>query len=571
VAVAFRPVTYFRHQREGLLAYVPSEARAVLEVGCGAGGLGGRLRARQGCEVWGIECDPDAARAARARLDRVIETPLPAAASELPAAHFDVLIAADVLEHLADPWSVLQALRPALAAHATVLISLPNVQHHSVLRDLLHGRFTYVPAGILDQTHLRFFTRLSALELAQRAGLEVERVVPLYYGRGDRRGARWKRPPAGLPPVDDVAAGDFYASQFLLVARAPAAVPDTRRVRVSIVMLTFNRLDVTRQAIESLRRSRRQPDELIIVDNGSRDDTPAYLGGLEREGVRVIRNAENRGVAAGWNQGLRAATGDCLMVLNNDVLVSEDWLDRMVRTAWSVPRAGLVGCRTNYVGGPQRLTPDYDDLDDFPLFARRYAALADASWFELPRVVAVALLWRREVYDRVGGFDERFHPANCEDDDYCVRALAAGYRNLVANDVYIHHIGSVTQSANALGPDALVGANRQRLHAKWGAAAAPVVAAEWPTFEEHIALLQPHQYALPGWMLPQVRARALARQVNKFGRRLGRFGWHAAARAAFARSLRIAVTARGITGLLWNLRPTRGARAGVAADANRRS
>src|SRR5262249_4048395 len=207
---------------------------------------------------------------------------------------------------------------------------------------------------------------------------------------------------------------DFYASQFLLVGRVPEPPADLSTVRVSVVMLTYNRLDVTRHAIDSLLHATPRPDELIIVDNGSTDGTPAYLDALDGHGIRIIRNPENRGVAAGWNQGLQAARGDCLMVLNNDVLVSGDWLARMTRAAYQIPHAGLVGCRSNYVSGPQLLVPDYPDLADFPRFARHYAAATDGSWFEVPRVVAVAMLWRREVYERIGGFDEQFMPANFE-------------------------------------------------------------------------------------------------------------------------------------------------------------
>jgi GT2 family glycosyltransferase/2-polyprenyl-3-methyl-5-hydroxy-6-metoxy-1,4-benzoquinol methylase len=548
-----RLTSYFRFAREEIVQQVPPTARRILDVGCGAGILGEQLRRRQPCEVWGIECDPDAAREAGTRLDRVIATTVDAALPELPTAYFDTLIAADVLEHVIDPWGTLRALAPTLAPDATVLISLPNLQHHAVLRDLLGGRFTYAPAGILDQTHLRFFTHASAVELARRAGFHVEHVLPVYDGGRDRRAAQRGGLPADLSIPASVPPEDVYATQFLLVARAPAPPPDTSRVRVSIVMLTFNRLEVTQQAIASLRATSQQPYELIVVDNGSTDGTPAYLDQLEREGVRVVRNAVNRGVAAGWNQGLQLATGDCLMVLNNDVLVAGDWLARMTRAAY-LPRVGLVSCRTHAVSGPQRLIPDYTDLHDFPLFARRYAALADGSWFDLPRVVAFALLWRREVYERIGGFDERYMPANFEDDDYALRSMHAGYRNVVANDVFIHHVGAASHDANQLTPNVLVQENGRRFIAKWGAAAAPFVAAVWTDYDAHISLLEPEQYALPGWALPQVPPTTLARHLAKVGRRLGRHGWYAEARAACCRSMRTAVTAAGITGWLWNAR-----------------
>src|SRR5262249_13969494 len=169
----------------------------------------------------------------------------------------------------------------------------------------------------------------------------------------------------------------------------------TRAVRVSIVMLTWNQRPLTEQAITSIRQATRQPYELIVVDNGSTDGTADYLDELATQGIRVIKNAENRGVAAGWNQGRRAPRGDCVMVVNNDIIVADGWLERMTHLAYAQPQAGLVGCRVSAVSGPQCLPPDYQGVDDFPLFARRYADLADGSWFELPRIVAVAMLWRR--------------------------------------------------------------------------------------------------------------------------------------------------------------------------------
>jgi GT2 family glycosyltransferase len=385
----------------------------------------------------------------------------------------------------------------------------------------------------------------------RRAGLSVERIEPLYAHGRERRAAQRRQAPAGVPLAADAPVADFYATQFFVVARCPAPPPDLSRVTVSIIMLTWNRLDVTRPAIESVRAHTRQPYELIVVDNGSRHDTLAYLDTLERDGVRVIRNPTNRGVAAGWNQGLQVATGDCLMVLNNDVLVAGDWLERMVRAAYTVPGAGLVGSRASSISGPQWLPPDYQDCADYPLFAARYAALADGTWFEVPRVVAVAMLWRRELYERLGGFDEQFGP-NLEDDDYSLRALAAGYRNLVANDVFIHHVGSASHPPDRAALRQIGRRNRDRFIAKWGAAGAPIVAMRVMRYEHHIALLEPHQYVLPGWAMPAVPRRALARQLARAGRRLGRHGWHREARAAFRRSLSARITLGGLSGLIWH-------------------
>jgi len=337
---------------------------------------------------------------------------------------------------------------------------------------------------------------------------------------------------------------------------------DQARKLVSIVMLTFNRLALTRRAIASLRASTRQPYELIVVDNGSTDETPAFLADLEAEGARVVRNPINRGVAAGWNQGLRLANGDCLMVLNNDVVLTGDWLERMTRAAYEVPRAGLVSCRTNVAGGPQALLTGDEDPAGLPFFAHRHAALADRSWFELPRLVAVALLWRRETFDRLGEFDERFTPASYEDDDYSLRSLQAGYRNIVANDVFIDHVGSASHLPNGIDFAEIRLANRRRFIEKWGDAAPPLLTAGWAAFEEHVALLRPDQHALPAGVRPDWSRGARARSMARLARRCARIGWHLQARETLRRSLRERVTLQGIAGLLGTLRPVQGLSSG---------
>ncbi len=542
---------YFRYCRPELAAEVPLSAKRILDVGCSAGALGAHLRQRQGCEVWGVEADPFAAREAAQALDHLIAAPIEAALEQLPKQYFDVLIVADVLEHLPDPWLILNQLTEALAPSATVVLSLPNVQHHSILTGLQHGSFTYLTEGVLDATHLRFFTRTSMIELAERAGLRVEKMVPLYSTGRDRRAAQRGHPPRQLSLPPSVPLRDVYAWQFVMVAHLPEARPDTRPVRVSIVMLTFNRLDVTRQAIDSIRNAAsRQPYELILVDNASTDGTREYLREIEGPDTLVLLNDENLGVAAGWNQGLRLASGDCLMVINNDVLVAGDWLERLVRAAYHVPNAGIVSCRTNFAGGPQVLTPDYDGLADFAMFATRYAVLSDRSWFELPRLVGVVLLWRRDVYDKLGGFDESFFPANFEDDDYCLRATQAGFRNVVANDVYVHHIGHASQISNRLDPDRLLSDSDKRFRAKWGEAAATHTASQWGNFEQHVATLETSQYSLPGWALPRLPRVAIANHLARAARRMNKRGWRDSARQLLRRSLRTKVTFRGLWGWL---------------------
>jgi SAM-dependent methyltransferase len=150
----------------------------VLDVGCATGYLAAEL-SRRGCTVDGIEFDPVAAEQARAHCRAVVvgdlEAPLTHAEVErmLAGERPDVIVCADVLEHLRDPWAVLAWLRTLLAPGGRAVVSVPNIGHWTARRALLRGRFDYADFGLFDATHLRFFTRASATELAGRAGFDV--------------------------------------------------------------------------------------------------------------------------------------------------------------------------------------------------------------------------------------------------------------------------------------------------------------------------------------------------------------------------------------------------------------
>jgi len=165
---------YYRQERLEMQALVPSDAQRVLEVGCGAGTFGAALKSRQAVEVWGIEPSRDAATRAESALDRVLCSSIEDALSELPNGHFDWIVFNDVLEHLVDPEATLRALLPKLAQGGGFIASIPNLRYYKVLRDLiLKGEFEYVEQGVMDRTHLRFFTPKSVARMWDRLGCEV--------------------------------------------------------------------------------------------------------------------------------------------------------------------------------------------------------------------------------------------------------------------------------------------------------------------------------------------------------------------------------------------------------------
>ena len=171
-AAAFDP-SYFDFARPEILALIPSTARRVLDVGCGAGRLGEALEARQSAQVTGVELNEAAAETARGRLDEVLVGNVERRSVPFGADSFDAVVCGDVLEHLRQPTEFLRTARTWLGAHGTLIASIPNVRHHSVVRGLLAGNWTYETAGLLDRTHLRFFTRRSIVQMFQDAGYQI--------------------------------------------------------------------------------------------------------------------------------------------------------------------------------------------------------------------------------------------------------------------------------------------------------------------------------------------------------------------------------------------------------------
>src|ERR1035438_6556209 len=188
---------YFEDENLALLRHAPSGVR-ILDVGCGSGILGARLHTR-GNAVWGIDAADDVAEPAARRLDRFMQADITdhARIDELLGdERFDVIVFADVLEHLPDPVGTLRSYLRFLAPGAKVLISVPNIAVWNVRVGLLLGRFRYTATGTLDRTHLRFFTRANLDRALSEAGLQVEEldvnpgIARAFVGRAKQAVAR---------------------------------------------------------------------------------------------------------------------------------------------------------------------------------------------------------------------------------------------------------------------------------------------------------------------------------------------------------------------------------------------
>jgi SAM-dependent methyltransferase len=201
-------------ERAELLPFLPDSSHMLLDVGCGSGAFGRLLRSRRpDMELWAVEPDPASARAAEDGFDHVLVGKFPD--DRLPQGRFDVVLCADVLEHMVSPETALCAAAGSLAQGGVMVASIPNVRHwRAVLWPLLrHGTWTYSERGILDRTHLRFFTRRSACDFFAANGWSVDSVSAINMIRRERL----------LSRLTGHLLDDFLVPQYVIVARpAPA-------------------------------------------------------------------------------------------------------------------------------------------------------------------------------------------------------------------------------------------------------------------------------------------------------------------------------------------------------------
>lgn len=169
-----KPKNYYSRSRLEMVPYVPADAKRVLDVGCGTGEFGNALKSQRHIEVWGVELCAKAADEAQGKLDRVLVGSLEGNALLLPKGYFDCVVFNDVIEHLVNPWDVLMSIKENMQTDAHVVASIPNVRHFNNIKQLLkHKQWKYEDEGILDKTHLRFFTSESIKELFRSCGYTI--------------------------------------------------------------------------------------------------------------------------------------------------------------------------------------------------------------------------------------------------------------------------------------------------------------------------------------------------------------------------------------------------------------
>lgn len=476
-----KPAGYYDSLNHYLADVIPPEAKRILEMGCAEGRMGAWLKEQDPSRVvFGIEVIADVAERAKANLDKVIVgdaetmTPLP-----FEPESFDCVTFGDVIEHLREPGEMLRKVYDVLAPGGYVCICVPNVSHWSVVTGLMNGHFDYEDNGILDRTHLRFFTPQTMHKLLTDCGFDVMQEYDIPFANDGVTNVLAAAGQAFGFNVDVVkATTTTYQRVFkarkpgsnvkpelsaYATAEVPAPAPTPVAVEVpqdadfdsrcaaqgaSVIILTYNSSPTLVTCLQSALATLGPDDEVIVVDNASTDGTVEFLQQIELASpqFRIIYNEKNLGFSAGCNVGIRAAKGAYVCLLNPDTYATPTWLPRLKR-ACADPSVGAIGPTSDTVAGLQKLTfhtpQGLSGNFDYNQIAEVLANHNDNTVADTKLLIGFCLMVKRSVLDEIGLLDENLF-LGTDDYDWSLRIRNAGYRLVIARDAYVHHEGHVS-------------------------------------------------------------------------------------------------------------------------------
>ncbi|PTX57737.1 GT2 family glycosyltransferase [Litoreibacter ponti] len=300
---------------------------------------------------------------------------------------------------------------------------------------------------------------------ARNPGVDAYSRTPLdHYLRHGLDEGRIRQP--SPPWLDDFASWDFVRDDV----RSAFSEARTATPQVCVVIPVFDQFNYTLRCVWSILKAKEQtPIEIIIADDGSTDETEQFFGSLP--GLTYFRNPENLGFLRNCNAAAAQSKAPFVYFLNNDTAVLPGWIDRLMDTMDRIPEAGLVGSKLVYPNGLLQESGGMIWRDGGGANIGRYSDASEPGYNTLRDVDYVSgagIMVRRTAWDRLGGFDERYVPAYCEDSDLAMALRQHGYRVLVNPSSAIVHFEGISLGRSVQsGIKSYQVVNQQKLREKW--------------------------------------------------------------------------------------------------------
>lgn len=244
--------------------------------------------------------------------------------------------------------------------------------------------------------------------------------------------------------------------------------PEMTVRQASFIILSYNLLEYLTICIKSIRQMvPESAREIVVVDNGSEDGSIEWL--KEQSDVVLVENGENLGFPKGCNVGIRVAKAENdIFLLNNDTLMTDNALFWLRMGLYESEKVGCTGSVSNYCGNLQRVAEHINDVNALRKYGLLNNVPKEHPYEEKLFLIGFALLIKRSVFNEVGFLDERFTPGNYEDNDYGLRVLEAGYKNVLCKNSFIIHFGSRTFVKAKYNYSDIMQVNALKFKEKWG-------------------------------------------------------------------------------------------------------
>ena len=243
--------------------------------------------------------------------------------------------------------------------------------------------------------------------------------------------------------------------------------------KASIIIISYNNWSFTKICLESIVENTIYPDyEIIIIDNASDQNTIHNLQSYTKnsEHITIQYNLKNYGFAKANNQGAKIANGKYLAFLNNDTIVSQGWLKRLIKHLQNIPGAGMVGPVTNAIGNEAKVDIDYTEpsISSVKSFAEQRTAKFQGQYFKINNLALYCCVISKSLFEKVGGLDERYKIGTFEDDDLAMKIKQKGFSLFCAEDVFIHHFhGTSFNKLSKLKRRIIFEINKFKFENKW--------------------------------------------------------------------------------------------------------